>query len=130
MIRRELSVFLMVGVTTVLVDFLTYHLLLESELMPVDSAKAASFLTGTAFAYFANRYWTFGHKTVTHRSIWKFLLLYGLTLAANVGINALILRLYGGIGFIQLAFLIATGVSAALNFVGMKFFVFKERSDL
>jgi putative flippase GtrA len=48
------------------------------------------------------------------------------TLGANVLVNALILKLLADVEFaIQLAFLLATGASASLNFVGMKFFVFR-----
>ncbi len=62
MIRRELKVFLIVGSLTVLIDFLSYRALLWSALVPVGGAKAAGFLIGTAFAYFANRAWTFGSR--------------------------------------------------------------------
>lgn len=126
MIRRELAVFLVVGSLTVLVDFLAYRGLLWSGLLGVDPAKAASFITGTVFAYFANRFWTFGHKPHAAGSWYRFILLYALTLGANVLVNALMLRVLSQIpSAIQLAFLVATGVSAALNFIGMKLFVFK-----
>jgi len=89
-------------------------------------AKATGFLTGTLFAYFANRLWTFGHTQHQSGSAWRFAVLYASTLGANVLINALALKLLAdAMGSVQLAFLLATGVSASLNFVGMKFFVFK-----
>ena len=62
MIRRELAIFLVVGTLTVVIDFLTYRGLIWAQLLGVDSAKGIGFLTGTVFAYFANRFWTFGHK--------------------------------------------------------------------
>lgn len=126
MIRREVSLFLIVGGTTVLVDFASYQLLLLSGVLDIDFAKATSFLIGTIFAYFANRFWTFSHKSPAHRSIARFAVLYASTLAVNVGVNALALQWYQGIGAIQLAFLFATGTSAVLNFIGMKFFVFNH----
>ena len=127
MIRRELGIFLVVGLSTVLIDFLTYRGLLWLDLAGVDMAKATGFLTGTVYAYFANRLWTFGHKTHASGSVWRFVVLYALTLAANVAVNALALRLLADVPgiAIQLAFLVATTVSAALNFCGMKWFVFK-----
>jgi len=52
--------------------------------------------------------------------------LYASTLGANVLINALSLKLLADMPIaFQLAFLLATGVSASLNFLGMKLFVFK-----
>jgi len=126
MIKRELVIFLIVGASTVLVDFITYLGLIEFQVMDVDMAKATGFLVGTLFAYFANRFWTFGHKSHVPGSAWRFSALYASTLGANVLINALSLKLLADMPIaFQLAFLLATGVSASLNFLGMKLFVFK-----
>lgn len=129
MIRRELAVFLVVGSLTVLVDFTTYRGLVAWVGLNVDAAKGLGFLAGTVFAYFANRHWTFGQHAAPVGSAWRFVLLYAATLAANVGLNAAVLAvLAGSAGAVQWAFLMATGVSATLNFLGMKFFVFKAPS--
>jgi putative flippase GtrA len=126
MIKRELAVFLVVGSLTVLIDFLTYRGLVWTGWMSVDLAKAAGFLTGTLFAYFANKVWTFGHKEHAPGSVWRFVLLYAITLGANVLVNAGCLELLSTMSIaVPVAFLIATGVSAVLNFLGMKLFVFK-----
>lgn len=126
MIKRELAIFLIVGVSTVLVDFISYRGLIGFQVMEVDMAKATGFLVGTLFAYFANRFWTFGNKPHVSGSAWRFSALYASTLGANVLINALALRLLDDVAaVIQLAFMFATGVSACLNFLGMKLFVFK-----
>ena len=126
MIKRELAIFLIVGVSTVLVDFISYRGLIGFQVMEVDMAKAAGFLVGTLFAYFANRFWTFGHNPHVPGCVWRFSALYASTLGANVLTNALVLKLLADMAIaIQLAFLLATGVSACLNFLGMKLFVFK-----
>ena len=126
MIKRELAIFLIVGISTVLVDFFSYRGLIEFQIMEFDMAKATGFLIGALFAYFANRFWTFGHGPHFLGSAWRFSVLYACTLSANVIINAIALRLVAdAAGAIELAFLIATGVSAGLNFLGMKLFVFK-----
>ena len=126
MIKRELAIFLIVGVSTVLVDFISYRGLIGFQVMEVDMAKAVGFLVGTLFAYFANRFWTFGHNPHVPGSVWRFSALYASTLGANVLINALALKLLVDMAIaIQLAFLLATGASACLNFLGMKLFVFK-----
>jgi putative flippase GtrA len=126
MIKRELAIFLVVGASTVLVDFIIYRGLIGFQVMEDDMAKATGFLAGTLFAYFANRLWTFGHKLHIPGSAWRFSALYVSTLGANVLINALALKLLPDVAAsIQLAFLLATGVSACLNFLGMKLFVFR-----
>ena len=124
--KRELAIFLVVGASTVLIDFITYRGLIRFQVMEVDMAKATGFLAGTVFAYFANRFWTFSHKSHIPGCAWRFSALYSSTLGANVLINALALKLLVDMAdFIHLAFLLATGVSACLNFLGMKLFVFR-----
>jgi putative flippase GtrA len=126
MIKREFGVFLVVGSLTVLLDFLTYRGLVWTGWFSVDLAKALGFLAGTLFAYFANRVWTFGHQEHAPGSVWRFALLYTITLSANVLVNAGCLALFSAMSFaVQAAFLVATGVSAVLNFLGMKLFVFR-----
>jgi putative flippase GtrA len=127
MMKRESVIFLIVGASTVLVDFMTYRGLIQFQVMEVDMAKATGFLVGTLFAYFANRFWTFGHKSHAPGSAWRFSALYASTLGANVLIKAVALKLLAdtAVAF-QLAFLFATGVSASLNFLGMNYTVFKE----
>ena len=126
MIKRELGIFLIVGSLTVLVDYLVYRGVIW---VGVDVAKGIGFLTGTLFAFIANRFWTFGHKSHAPGSAWRFIFLYLSTLLVNVAVNALALKVMTDtMTAVRLAFLIATGVSASLNFLGMKFFVFKSRS--
>ena len=126
MIKRELAVFLVVGSLTVLIDFLIYRGLVWTDWMTVDKAKAIGFLAGTLFAYFANKVWTFGHQEHAPNSAWRFVLLYAITLGANVLVNAGCLVLISTLPIaVPVAFLIATGMSAVLNFIGMKLFVFK-----
>jgi putative flippase GtrA len=105
---------------------MTYRGLIHFQVMEFDMAKATAFLVGTIFAYFANRFWTFGHKSQERGTAWRFSALYASTLGANVLINAVALKLLTdtAVAF-QLAFLLATGVSASLNFLVMKLFVFK-----
>lgn len=128
MIKRELSLFLIVGTLTVLIDFLTYRGLVWSEVVSIDVAKGGGFLVGTVFAYFANRLWTFAHAAPQLGSAWRFGALYLITLGANVTVNAMVLKLLvHSPATVQLAFIAATGVSACLNFFGMKRFVFTTR---
>ena len=91
MIKRELTLFFFVGTLTVVIDFLTYRGLIWAQLFGVDIAKGIAFLIGTVFAYFANRFWTFGHKVHAVGSVWRFIFVYSLTLAVNVLVNSFLL---------------------------------------
>jgi putative flippase GtrA len=125
-VKGSLGRFLLVGGTTVLVDAAVYQLLLQTDLSH-GTAKAISFIAGALFAYVAN--WRFTFRGASHRwSLVLFVLVYLGALVLNVGANALVLRLVGETGAWQvaLAFLVATGLSAAWNFVGMALFVFRS----
>ena len=121
--RTQIARFLVVGTTTVAIDYAVYSLLL---LMGVafTSSKGIGFTVGTLFAYFANRLWTFSARGGLDR-IARFIVVYGVNLGVNVGLNSFVLAL---LGYDQidtiLAFLVATAASATLNFLGMKFLVF------
>ena len=129
MIKREFGIFLIVGSLTVLVDFAVYRGLLWLDITSIDLAKGVSFLAGTIFAYFANRFWTFGHQSIAAGSVGRFAVLYLSTLIANIAVNALALKALIDVpSSLQWAFLLATGVSAILNFLGMKFFVFHSQA--
>lgn len=129
MIRREAAIFLVVGSTTVLVDFCAYQFLLKTGL-GVTWAKGIGFVAGMAFAYVANRIWTFGHVRLARTSLPRFIALYLATLVLNVAVNHLVLVvLTGRTGAVSVAFLVATAASAATNFVGMKFFVFRASAN-
>lgn len=138
----QIKRFLVVGGITVAIDYAVYTTLLWLGLTH-NPAKAAGFIAGAIFAYVANRLFTFKGNTLAGtfsaealKSYAAFTALYLSTLAINVASNALFLWLGDVIrpyiwpscpqGLIVFgAFGGATVISAALNFVGMKFFVFK-----
>ena len=129
MVRRQIRRFLVVGSLTVLVDLVSYRLCLETGL-PVPLGKTIGFLSGTIFAYFVNRFWTFQSQS-SHVALFKFLLLYLSTLLTNVGVNQIVFEAAPPGERGQLfAFLVATSVSATLNFLGMKYIVFREKGAL
>ena len=122
----SLGRFVLVGGTTVLIDAVVYQLLLWAGAEP-GPAKAASFIAGAVFAYLAN--WRFTFQGQHHRwSLVAFVLVYLAALGINVGANGLVLALLGEDRTWQLAvaFLVATGLSAAWNFLGMARFVFRS----
>ncbi|HDL6963984.1 TPA: GtrA family protein [Yersinia enterocolitica] len=128
MIKRQLMIFLIVGSLTVAIDFFSYRGLILLNILGIDMAKGAGFILGTIFAYLANRMWTFGgqEQEYVSGSLWRFLALYSVTLGINIWVNSIMLVLLHTSGLaVKIAFLIATGVSALLNFIGMKWFVFK-----
>ncbi len=134
-IKRELRIFLIVGLLTVGIDFLIYRGFIHLHPFGLDSiniAKGFSFIIGTIFAYFANRFWTFNQQTTGVGSVSRFVMVYVLGLIANIAINYLCIEWFSGPALalestLLIAFILATGVSASFNFIGMKFFVYTNR---
>lgn len=134
MIKRELGVFLIVGLLTVAIDFTLYRGCIYLGLESINLAKGLGFIGGTIFAYFANRFWTFKEQNARAGSISRFILVYIMGLSANILVNYLsivtlkhFIAILNSQQSIHIAFILATGVSAAMNFVGMKFFAFTDR---
>jgi putative flippase GtrA len=119
-IKKELKRFLVAGISAVGTDLSTYYLLLN--FLDTNISKAISFLLGTIVAFIINKYWTFEKCEKSYKEIVKFGILYSFTLSANVMTNKIILDMFS---ITLVAFLIATGVSTVLNFIGQKWWVFK-----
>lgn len=116
--------FIITGLFTVAVDFFTYRLLLSVGLS-TEYSKVAGFITGSLFAYWVNKQWTFEAGHQSHTAIVPFAVLYSTTLLVNVALNEWVLRLLSQNAFSLLtAFLVATLASATLNFLGLRAIVF------
>jgi putative flippase GtrA len=103
----EIQRFLVVGATTVAIDFTCYSVLLLANLA-VPAAKATGFVAGMAFAWFANRIYTFSAQGGLPR-LTGFVVLYLSTLGLNVVANELCLSLFGSSTLaVVAAFIIAT----------------------
>lgn len=114
-LKKEVSRFLIAGFSAVGTDLCTYYILLN--FLTHDLAKAISFIIGTVVAFVINKYWTFEKHKKSYIEMIKFGVLYSVTLGANVVTNNVVLE-YTNI--VILAFLVATGISTVLNFIGQK----------
>jgi|SaaInlStandDraft_1057018.scaffolds.fasta_scaffold150092_2 putative flippase GtrA len=124
--KREIYIFLIVGLTTVCIDLFVYLSLIKINLISIELSKGISFICGSVFAYFANCYWTFQFKIVDRVSIVLFFLTYASSLSMNVLINSWLSLLGDGLWVFYIAFIAATAASATLNFFTMKYFIFNK----
>lgn len=118
--KREIYRFLIAGISAVITDLLVYYSLLN--LLTIELSKGLSFIAGSVVAFTVNKYWTFNKPKKSYKEIIQFGILYSLTLGINIITNEIMLYYTS---LILLSFLIATGFSALLNFVGQKMWVFK-----
>ena len=128
-LQYEFLRFLIVGSTTVLIDLICYSILVYMGFITYIS-KGVSFSIGTIFAYFVNKTFTFRSSTAGSARFIMFSLLYLSTLVVNVLVNEFALDLTGrtSISFVM-AFVLATVLSAILNFIGMKFIIFPSEKN-
>lgn len=118
--------FFCIGITAALLDFFLYKTLLFLE-FTIFVSKFISYFVIICLSYFTNKFVTFNHQKDYFVSIIKYLFLYSITLAVNVISNYLFFTLFNSFEFkLILSFILATSLSAILNFLGLKFFVFKS----
>ena len=125
MLKKELSRFIVAGFSAVGTDASTYALMLKW--LDEPFAKGISFILGSIVAFIINKYWTFESKSLSMSEMVTFSVLYLFTLFVNVTVNQGVLMINPLWYF--LAFLVATGSSTILNFIGMKFWVFKNNDE-
>lgn len=123
MLKKQAIIFLFVGGSSVLIDYASY-ILLTIVGLDRDFSKGLGFLVGAVFAYYANKKITFDYSGPLR--IYHFVAVYAISLGLNIGINSASLALLPQTDTAtNLAFIIATSVSASFNFLGMKYFAFK-----
>ncbi|MCF6425956.1 MULTISPECIES: GtrA family protein [Amycolatopsis] len=128
----QLVRFALIGGFCALLDLGTYTVLraIGLDYAPWDTvARAISFIVGTTTAFFLNRKFTFsGGRKDGKGQIGGFVLLYGVTFFVAVGMNALMLHVLGEFAFKPtVAWVISQGTATAINFVMLKWVVFREQ---
>ncbi len=114
--------FIMTGLIAVSTDFLFYNALVT--VIPIDTAKGCSFIFGSIAAFFLNKLWTFNDQSTIGQAVIKYAGLYSATFLSNVAVNHFSLLLLPDMKF--LCFLLATGTSTILNYIGLKYWVFSN----
>ena len=126
--RTQVQRFLVIGGLSFLIDFLVYRILLWI-LTWVSFSKASGFIVASVFAYLSNKKWTFKSERKGIKTIILFIIVYLINLILNTGANSLLLQFLDfSEASVWIAFLFASGLSASLNFLGMKFIVFKNEN--
>jgi len=124
---KQIRRFLVIGVLSVLVDLAVY-LVLTRWGLSTHVAKGVSYVSGMVVGFLGNKFWTFESARRSIAEPITYVMLYATTLLVNVAVNAAVLALCAPIlsprwnrGW---AFLVATGVTTVLNFLGMRFVTF------
>jgi putative flippase GtrA len=119
--KKEFILFLIAGCSAVLTDVTVYYLLIH--VLNHNFSKGISFVCGSMIAFLLNKFFTFKKNRLSMKEILTFCILYLSTLVINIFVNGFVLSFEPN--YLFFAFLIATGVSTILNYIGQKFWVFK-----
>ena len=96
-LNQERRRFLVVGFSTVFIDWLSYSFLVFLVGAHVSVSKAIGFVTGAIFSYFVNGQFTFGLRRLHKSHFFRFCFLYISTLSVNVFINQIVLWALDGL---------------------------------
>ncbi|HEY9677353.1 MAG TPA: GtrA family protein [Drouetiella sp.] len=131
--KAEFFRYLVAGFSAVGTDLVTYWLCLGW--IGPSPAKAASFLSACCVAYAMNKFYTFKAQSHSWIEISKFIGLYATTFLLNVAVNKGVIMLAPQLNpyltpyAYQMGWLMATGVSTIVNYLGQKFWVFRKTND-
>ena len=125
----ELKKFLAVGMIAVSLDWGIYLALVNFFGLGAVPSKGLSYIIGTVFAFIANGRLVF-QSDLAPINFLKHLLLYTFSLLANTLVFASLKSnfFFESPIILSAALLTSTFVSTVINFVGMRFWVFKKRS--
>ncbi|WP_378735804.1 GtrA family protein [Nocardia brasiliensis] len=124
-LKTQIVRFTLTGGLSAIVDFGLYSLLFNLLGLPREAAKSLSFIVGTTTAYLINRRWTFQAPPSRARFV-AVVILYAVTFAVQVGLNALMFETLPDAPWRQLlAFVIAQGTATVINFIVQRVVIFK-----
>ena len=128
-VLSELKKFLAVGMIAVSLDWGIYQALVNFLGLGAVLSKSLSYMIGTMFAFIANGRLVF-QSDLAPVNFLKHLLLYTFSLLANTLLFAYWESKFSFESTVILgaALLTSTFVSTVINFLGMRFWVFKKRS--
>lgn len=120
---NEAVKFIAVGIGGVVADYLVYGGLMWLGVNML-AAKGLSYLAVASITFVLNTRWTFRRARFVKLELFRYAAVYDFSAGVNTAINKAVVILCG---VKLLAFLVATGASSVVNFLGLKFFVFTKK---
>ena len=124
---RELSQYIVVGISANLVNFFTYYILSEID-VEIFYASLLGYFVGVAISFLGARYWTFRNTAdkslhVEFRTLFKFFCVYWL---AGFSMSSIIALLVGSeLLDKNLSWVIGATFAVAANYLAQKYFIFR-----
>lgn len=125
-VGKQICQYISIGISAVILDAIIYTLCLKLLFFSLTLAKLTGVISSVVYGYILNSKWTFSCKT-SLRNIVSYCVVYSLSIALNVITNRFLVEALPDRLFpLVTAFCIATALSVCINFLGMKFWVFRQ----
>lgn len=121
-LAKQIACFLACATLATLTDGVAYYLLLT--ILPYSAAKGCSFILCATVAFNLNTRFTFAQKNIDKGTVSRFSLLYSTTFFVNVAVNKVALMMMPTLTLA--CFASASAITMLCNFLGQKFFVFRN----
>ena len=118
---KEIGAYAMSGIIAVVVDYIFYLIL--SDALGLVMSKIVSYMIGATVGFVLNKFFSFHSRGFHISEILKYAVLYSFSAVINSLINRGLLSLeYASL----ISFIVATGSTTLVNFLGQKFVVFRN----
>jgi len=121
-IFKQFFSFFSIGIVSFLIDFTFYNIFFYVFKIDVNFSKGLSYIMGFLNSYLLNKKITFKSQAKGIREPFAFSLLYLSTMVINYYTHKFLIEFFSG----YIPFFGATSLSAIINFLGLKFLVFKK----
>ena len=121
-VTKQFVSFFSIGVVSFILDFTFYNIFFFVFKIDVNLSKGLSYVAGFLNSYFFNKKITFKSNAKRFREPITFLFLYLSSLVVNYFTHKFLIESYSG----YIPFFGATFLSVIMNFLGLKFLVFRK----
>ena len=122
-ITKQFFSFFSIGIVSFIIDFTFYNIFFYVFKIDVNLSKAFSYIMGFINSYVFNKKITFKSQAKGFREPIAFLFLYLSSMVVNYFTHKFLIEFYSG----YIPFFGATSLSVIINFLGLKFLVFKKK---
>jgi len=124
MIKQQFSKFVIIGVFSTIINYATFYIFYEFLKFHYILSSAIGFMLGVIVGYGFNKNWAFGVKGKNCRYIYKYYIVYTISLFLGLGFLKFLVSVLEIMP--EISNFLTIGLTTCTNFIGIKFWVFKK----